>query len=138
MDSKYGTDKSIPQLILVGASCDDIFVIVLFSTFLGMAQGGHANLMDFINIPVSIVLGIALGATTGYLLSLFFETAYAHNHCVRNSIKSNRCFGRCSFLLMAVETMVGGEYICLRSVGRSKHGLRSQNQKCYLCIKTIV
>ena len=75
MDSKYGTDKSIPQLILVGASCDDIFVIVLFSTFLGMAQGGHANLMDFINIPVSIVLGIALGAITGYLLSLFFETA---------------------------------------------------------------
>lgn len=70
MDSKYGTDKSIPQLILVGASCDDIFVIVLFSTFLGMAQGGHANLMDFINIPVSIVLGIALGAITGYLLSL--------------------------------------------------------------------
>lgn len=73
MDAKYGTDKSIPQLILAGASCDDIFVIVLFSTFLGMAQGGHANLMDFINIPVSIVLGIALGAITGYLLSLFFE-----------------------------------------------------------------
>ena len=103
MDSKYGTDKSIPQLILVGASCDDIFVIVLFSTFLGMAQGGHANLMDFINIPVSIVLGIALGAITGYLLSLFFETAYAHNHCVRNSIKVIVVLG-VSFLLMAVET----------------------------------
>ena len=103
MDSKYGTDKSIPQLILVGASCDDIFVIVLFSTFLGMAQGGHANLMDFINIPVSIVLGIALGAITGYLLSLFFETAYAHNHCVRNSIKVIVVLG-VSFLLMAIET----------------------------------
>ena len=103
MDSKYGTDKSIPQLILVGASCDDIFVIVLFSTFLGMAQGGHANLMDFINIPVSIVLGIALGAITGYLLSLFFETAYTHNHCVRNSIKVIVVLG-VSFLLMAVET----------------------------------
>lgn len=103
MDAKYGTDKSIPQLILVGASCDDIFVIVLFSTFLGMAQGGHANLMDFINIPVSIVLGIALGAITGYLLSLFFETAYAHNHCVRNSIKVIVVLG-VSFLLMAIET----------------------------------
>ena len=103
MDAKYGTDKSIPQLILAGASCDDIFVIVLFSTFLGMAQGGHANLMDFINIPVSIVLGIALGAITGYLLSLFFETAYAHNHCVRNSIKVIVVLG-VSFLLMAVET----------------------------------
>lgn len=103
MDARYGTDKSIPQLILAGASCDDIFVIVLFSTFLGMAQGGHANLMDFINIPVSIVLGIALGAITGYLLSLFFETAYAHNHCVRNSIKVIVVLG-VSFLLMAVET----------------------------------
>lgn len=103
MDAKYGTDKSIPQLILAGASCDDIFVIVLFSTFLGMAQGGHANLMDFINIPVSIVLGIALGAITGYLLSLFFETAYTHNHCVRNSIKVIVVLG-VSFLLMAVET----------------------------------
>lgn len=103
IDSKYGTDKSIPQLILVGASCDDIFVIVLFSTFLGMAQGGHANLMDFINIPVSIVLGIALGAITGYLLSLFFETAYTHNHCVRNSMKVIVVLG-VSFLLMAIET----------------------------------
>ena len=103
MDSKYGTDKSIPQLILAGSSCDDIFVIVLFSTFLGMAQGGHANLMDFINIPVSIVLGIALGAITGYLLSLFFETAYTHNHCVRNSMKVIVVLG-VSFLLMAIET----------------------------------
>ena len=103
MDSKYGTDKSIPQLIMAGASCDDIFVIVLFSTFLGMAQGGHANLMDFINIPVSIILGIALGAITGYLLSLFFETAYAHNHCVRNSMKVIVVLG-VSFLLMAIET----------------------------------
>ena len=103
MDSKYGTDKSIPQLILVGASCDDIFVIVLFSTFLGMAQGSHANLMNFIKIQVSIVLGIALGAITGYLLSLFFETAYTHNHCVRNSMKVIVVLG-VSFLLMAIET----------------------------------
>ena len=49
-------------MILAGASCDDIYVIVLFSTFVGMAQGGSANMMDFVNIPVSIVLGVALGA----------------------------------------------------------------------------
>lgn len=107
MDAKYGTDKSIPQLIMAGASCDDIFVIVLFSTFVSMAQGGHANLMDFINIPVSIVLGIALGAVTGYLLSLFFETAYAHKHCVRNSMKVIVVLG-VSFLLMAIETWLEG------------------------------
>ena len=52
MDSKYGTNKSIPQLILAGASCDDIFVIVLFTTFASMAQGGSAKLIDFINIPI--------------------------------------------------------------------------------------
>ena len=107
MDAKYGTDKSIPQLIMAGASCDDIFVIVLFSTFVSMAQGGHANLMDFINIPVSIILGIALGAVTGYLLSLFFETAYAHKHCVRNSMKVIVVLG-VSFLLMAIETWLEG------------------------------
>ena len=87
MENSYGTEKSIPQMILAGASCDDIFVIVLFSTFSGMAQGGSARLMDFANIPVSIVSGILLGAAAGWLLSLFFETAYAKKHYVRNSMK---------------------------------------------------
>ena len=71
MDEKYGTKKSIPQLIMAGASCDDIFVIVLFSTFVRMAQGKEAQLSDFFNIPVSIVLGITLGAIVGYGLSVF-------------------------------------------------------------------
>lgn len=107
MDTRYGTDKSIPQLILAGASCDDIFVIVLFTTFVGMAQGGSAKAMDFVNIPVSIVLGILLGAAAGYLLGLFFETAYAHRHCVRNSMKVIIILGL-AFLLMAVETWLKG------------------------------
>ena len=102
MEQKYGTEKSIPQLILAGASCDDIFVIVLFTTFANMAQGGHANAMDFINIPVSIVLGVLLGALAGYALALFFETAYAHKNCVRNSTKVVIVLG-VSFLLIAIE-----------------------------------
>lgn len=107
MDSKYGTDKSIPQLIMASASCDDIFVIVLFSTFVSMAQGGNADIMDFVNIPVSIILGVVFGAIAGYILSLFFETAYAHKHYVRNSMKVIIILG-VSFLLMAAETWLDG------------------------------
>ena len=107
MEEGYGTAKSIPQMILAGASCDDIFVIVLFSTFSGMAQGGSANLMDFVNIPVSIVLGVMLGALAGLVLSAFFETAYAHKHLVRNSLKVIIVMAM-SFLLMAVETWLKG------------------------------
>lgn len=107
MESRYGTEKSIPQLILAGASCDDIFVIVLFTTFTGMAQGGSANWSDFVNIPVSIILGIALGALAGWFMSLFFETAYAHRHCVRNSTKVVILLG-ISFLLIAAENWLKG------------------------------
>lgn len=107
MEEHYGTEKSIPQMILAGASCDDIFVIVLFSTFTSMAQGGRANVMDFVNIPVSILLGVALGAVTGLALSWFFETAYARKHTVRNSLKVLIVLGT-AFLLMAVETWLKG------------------------------
>ena len=102
METHQGTDKGIPQLIMAGASCDDIFVIVLFTTFLNMAQGGAANVRDFFNIPVSILLGVLLGAAVGFALSRFFETAYAHKHCVRNSMKVIIVLG-VSFLLVAVE-----------------------------------
>ena len=107
MDEKYGTDKSIPQLILAGASLDDVFVIVLFSTFVSMAQGSGARLMDFVNIPVSIALGILLGAIVGVVLAWFFETSYAHRHLVRNSMKVIIVLG-VSFMLLAVEDMLEG------------------------------
>lgn len=108
MEEKYGTKKAIPQMIMAGASCDDIFVIVLFTTFLSMAQGGSADIVDFVNIPVSIVLGILLGAVTGYGLYLFFETSYAHKHCVRNSTKVIVVLGF-SMLLVSVEGWLEGK-----------------------------
>ena len=108
METKYGTDQRIPQMIMAGASCDDIFVIVLFSTFINMAQGGSAHAADFINIPVSIFSGIALGAVAGYGLSLFFETAYAKEQYVRNSMKVILILGM-SFFLMSVETWLKGK-----------------------------
>ena len=107
IETQCGTDKSIPQMIMAGASCDDIFVIVLFSTFVSMAQGGSASLTDFLNIPFSIVLGIVIGAMAGCGLSIFFETAYAHKHCVRNSMKVIIVLGM-SFLLMSLETWLKG------------------------------
>ena len=105
IEKRYGTAKAIPQMILSGASCDDIFVIVLFTTFLNVAQGGKANVMDFVNIPVSIILGIILGIVTGLWLYLFFETSYARKHTVRNSMKVIIVLGF-SFLLIAIEGKV--------------------------------
>lgn len=108
METKYGTEKAIPQMIMAGASCDDIFVIVLFTTFLSMAQGGSADIKAFANIPVSIILGIILGAIVGYLLYLLFETAYVKKHYVRNSMKVIIVLGF-SFLLIAIEGWLEGK-----------------------------
>lgn len=108
MEEKYGTKQSIPQMIMAGASCDDIFVIVLFTTFLGMAQGAKVSLLRFVNVPVSILLGILLGAVIGYVLYRFFETAYKHHNYVRNSTKVILVLG-VSFLLTAVEGWLDGK-----------------------------
>lgn len=103
MENRYGTDKSIPQLILAAASLDDVFVIVLFSAFVGMAQGEGVSLYSFAQIPLSMLSGICLGALTGWLLALFFEKAYARQHRIRNSLKVIIVLG-VAFLLMATET----------------------------------
>lgn len=76
METGYGTKEGIPQLILAGASVDDVYVIVLFSTFVGIAQGKSVDVISFINIPVSIALGIIIGMLSGFLLSKFFEKVH--------------------------------------------------------------
>ena len=73
MEEGYGVREGIPQLILACASVDDVYVIVLFSTFVGMMQGEGASLIRFVNIPVSIFLGIAIGLCIGVLLAVFFQ-----------------------------------------------------------------
>lgn len=102
MEEKRGTSKQIPQMILAGSSLDDVFVIVLFTVFVGAAQGEGIHAMTFVDIPVSIVLGILLGTAVGFFLVWFFETSYARQHTVRNSIKVIIMLGT-AFLLLAVE-----------------------------------
>lgn len=72
IDEEYGTDKGIPQMILAGASVDDVFVIVMFTTFTGLAQGGEVSILRFLNIPVSIVTGIIVGLIAGLLFVKWF------------------------------------------------------------------
>ena len=76
MDEGYGVKEGIPQLILAGASVDDVYVIVMFSTFVGMMQGEGASVLKFVNIPVSILLGIAIGLFLGVLLAYFFAKVH--------------------------------------------------------------
>lgn len=104
IEEKYGTQKSIPQMILAGASCDDIFVIVMFTTFVTMAQGGSASAVDFLNIPISIALGILLGSLVGLTVYLIFEKSFQHHHKIRNSTKVIILLGT-SFLMMSIETL---------------------------------
>ena len=100
MEEEKGTKKGIPQMILAGASCDDIFVIVLFSSFLNMNKGGEISLSTFFNIPLSIVLGIALGIFMGILLMGIFKKMRFDN-----SIKVIAILGL-SFLLVSIETLL--------------------------------
>lgn len=97
MDEGYGVKKGIPQLILAGASVDDVYVIVLFSTFVGMMQGKEASIIKFINIPVSILLGIAIGFAFGLILAYFFKKVH-----IRDTSKVIIILSL-SFLLVAIE-----------------------------------
>lgn len=76
MDEGYGVKNSIPQLILAGASVDDVFVIVMFTAFTGLAQGNSISVSSFVNIPVSIITGIIAGIFIGIILSKYFEKVH--------------------------------------------------------------
>ena len=97
MDEDYGVKEGIPQLILAGASVDDVYVIVMFSTFVGMMQGEGASVLKFVNIPVSIFLGIAIGLFFGVLLAYFFKKVH-----IRDTSKVLLILS-ISFLLVVIE-----------------------------------
>lgn len=97
MENGYGRDKSIPQLIMAGASVDDVFVIVLFTSFAALANGGSISPFRILKIPVSIALGVIVGVLLGWLLSLFFRKVH-----IRDSAKVIILLSA-AFLLMALE-----------------------------------
>lgn len=101
MENGYGTEKSIPQLILAGASVDDVFVIVMFSAFTGLAKSGNFSALSFATIPISIILGIAVGVAVGYLLGIIFKKIH-----IRDTVKFIIIMSA-AFLLVAFEDNFG-------------------------------
>ena len=102
MDQKYGTSKSIPQLIMAGGSVDDVFVIVMFTAFTGFALGGNISAVSFLQIPVSILSGLVLGVLLGWLLTRYFKRYH-----MRDSVKVLIILS-VSFLLVALERVLKG------------------------------
>lgn len=100
MEEGYGTEKGIPQLILAGASVDDVFVIVMFTAFTSLAQGSEVSVMSFVNIPISIVLGIGIGLGIGIALAVFFRKVH-----VRDTIKV-LIYLSISFILVTIEDRI--------------------------------
>ena len=97
MDEGYGVNKGIPQLILAGASVDDVYVIVLFSTFTGMMQGESASVTSFLNVPVSIFLGVVLGLLLGTFFAYYLKKVHLRDTAKVLIILS------VSFLLVVIE-----------------------------------
>ena len=102
IETGYGTKKGIPQLIMAGASVDDVFVIVLFTSFIGLAVGNDVSALNLIRIPTSILTGLVGGALCGFLLSVFFGKFH-----IRDSIKVIIILS-VSFLLVTLEDCAAG------------------------------
>lgn len=100
MEEGYGMNKQIPQIILAGASVDDVFVIVLFTSFTGLAQGDQISVMKFVNIPISIIAGILIGAVIGIALGIFFTKVH-----MRDTIKVIIILSL-AFILVSLEEMI--------------------------------
>ena len=100
MEEGYGTNQKIPQMILAGASVDDVFVIILFSSFLAMNQGKEVSMLQLVGVPISILLGIALGVFGGFLFGQLVRWVQ-----IRNAVQVIILFS-ISFLFIALQTLV--------------------------------
>ena len=102
MEGGYGTSKSIPQMVMAGASVDDVFVIVLFTAFTGLAQGGEITASSFLRIPTSILFGLIGGVIIGVILVLIFRKLH-----IRDSSKVIIVIS-ISFMLVTLEHSITG------------------------------
>lgn len=109
IDEGYGADKNIPEMILAGASVDDVFVIVFFSSFLALKTGGTLSAMSFLNIPISIITGILLGIVAGKILAIIFEKIKV------NDIYKAMIFIGMSFLMLRLQNVIE-KYIALSAL----------------------
>lgn len=128
IETGYGKDKSIPQMIMAGASVDDVFVIVLFTSFTGLAQGKSFSPISLIQVPISIILGLGLGILIGIILGFFFKKVH-----MRDSIKVIIILS-ISFLLVTLENSLKGivpisGLIAIMSIGISLQKIRSDASK---------
>ena len=97
IEEKRGTDKGIPQMILAGASVDDVFVLVMFSSFTSLVESQSMSLIAFLKIPSSLLLGVLVGIVCGIVIGYIFKKIH-----MRDSAKV-MCLLSLSFLLMALE-----------------------------------
>ena len=100
IDERYGTNKSIPQLLMAGASVDDIFVIVLFASFTSLVKGESVSALDFLKIPTSIIFGLLIGVITALILTKFFTRFH-----IRDSAKVVIILS-ISFILVTIENSI--------------------------------
>lgn len=132
IDDDYGTDKGIPQMILAGASVDDVFVIVMFTTFTSIAAGEKVSWISFVNIPISIIVGIAVGLVAGSLIYLFFIKTH-----VRDTVKI--AIVLCvSFVLVTVEDKLGDIVPFASLIGIMAMGLEIRRRKTELAAKLSI
>lgn len=102
LENGYGK-KGLPQMVIAGSSADDVYVIVIFTALLALAKGSKVSIMNFLNIPISIILGIFLGVLVGSIMVYLFK-----NYKLRNTYKVIILLSIC-FLFVSIEKSLEGK-----------------------------
>lgn len=100
MEKNQGTKKKIPQMIIAGASLDDVVMIVFYTSFLTLEKGNRLNVLTFFQVPISILVGVGVGILAGIVLAFLFKKWH-----VRDSIKLSIILGIC-FLFVFLEQVI--------------------------------